>query len=336
MPVTTLFPHSVSETTETWQKQLAEAVHDTDELLTLLELKHTESITSDTTFRLKVPKTFISKMEKGNPGDPLLKQVLPLSQENQTSGLLDPVGDLDATVSPGVIHKYNGRVLLITTGACAVHCRYCFRRNFPYSDEQLRSGKLSLALDYIASNSSLFEVILSGGDPLTLSDTRLAELYHELEKIPHIKWIRIHTRVPVMLPSRITDQLLSIISTSSLKTTMVLHINHPNEITQDDSFYMSALRENQVTLLNQSVLLKGINDNAETLTKLSHSLFDNDVLPYYLHMLDPAKGTGHFAVSEQTAVELIKALSGSLPGYLVPALVREEKGTASKTAIFSI
>jgi L-lysine 2,3-aminomutase len=322
-----------------WQQALAEAINDPAELLALLGLPDDMLAAHygfSAQFPLRVPRAYAARMRKGDPTDPLLLQVLPAAAEiAATAGFsADPVGDLQAMPFPGVLHKYRGRVLLIATGACGIHCRYCFRRHFPYADANPASGAWHQALDYIAKDTSITEVILSGGDPLVLADHRLADLAARLAAIPHLKRLRLHTRLPVVLPERIDAALLAWLGDSPLQKVMVIHANHPNEIGPDTQQAMRALRECGITVLNQSVLLRGINDDAAVLTALSESLFMAGVLPYYLHLLDKVQGAAHFEVSETTAVTLMAALQSHLPGYLVPRLVREIPGAPAKTPIF--
>jgi EF-P beta-lysylation protein EpmB len=319
---------------EPWQQQLANAFKSIDALCHYLTINPATltALDRNNTFPFKVPKSFADCMEPGNPDDPLLRQVLPLQQENQitTGYLADPVGDLAATTESGVIHKYHGRALFITAAACAIHCRYCFRRNFPYSDHQLTPQRQQQALDYINQHPDIHEVILSGGDPLLLSDTKLARLLSLLEEIPHIKRIRLHSRLPVVLPARITGSLVELLSTLRPKTILVIHSNHANELSDEVAHACQKLQTQAITLFNQSVLLKGINDNAEALCNLSERLFELGVLPYYLHQLDKAQGTAHFAVDDPSALALHHQLQSRLPGYLVPKLVRELAGAAFK------
>lgn len=321
---------------QSWKRELAEAVNSVPELLSMLGLEHLQAkySTTELPFRLRVPHAYVAKMQYGNIDDPLLRQVLPDPEEDADSGQLDPVGDLDALTTPGLLHKYKGRVLLVTTGACAIHCRYCFRRHFPYSDNCKQSSLLRNTLQYIQNDTSIHEIILSGGDPLTLDDQRLGDICAQLEAIEHLKWLRIHTRLPIVLPSRINQSLLQWISQSRFRITMVIHANHANELGTDELNALLRLQQAGVTLLNQSVLLKNINDDATTLTELSQRLHDCGVIPYYLHLLDPVQGAMHFDVDAITAGQLIETLRSELPGYLVPRLVREEKGKTSKTAIF--
>jgi len=321
-----------------WRRELADAVSDPHELLALLDLEHAlgDRVVSHSGFRLRVPMAYIAKMRKGDPDDPLLRQVLPLLDEHSSDGVADPVGDLDAMPVPGLLHKYHGRVLLLTTGACAVHCRYCFRREFPYSQANPSRNGWRQALDYIRDHPEITEIILSGGDPLAIDNDKLGELLQRLEAIPQLKWLRIHTRIPVVLPSRIDVKLLQLLRRSRFRIAMVIHANHASELTHHEAAALRALSETGVTLLNQSVLLKGVNDDADVLTALSKSLYEVSVLPYYLHMLDPVRGAMHFAVPLHRATSLLAQLQSRLPGYLVPKLVQERAGADSKTVIFAI
>jgi len=287
-------------------------------------------------FPLRVPHPYLQRITPGNEQDPLLLQVLPLHAEQHAApGFVnDPVGDLDAMKAPGLLHKYHGRVLLMTTGACAIHCRYCFRRHFPYSGDQLGKHARRAALDYIRADPSITEVILSGGDPLSLSDDRLSSLVSELEAIPQLQRLRIHTRQPIVLPQRVDDALLGWLAASRLRVVMVLHANHPQELDPEVADAAARLSEAGVSLLNQSVLLQGINDHADTLGQLSTDLFGLGVLPYYLHQLDPVAGAAHFDCGRQRAIAIHQALLSTLPGYLVPRLVVEEAGKPSKTPVY--
>jgi len=320
-----------------WQFELANAITSVDELLYELDLEHIEhELIRNSAFRLLVPRAFVNKMQKGNAHDPLLRQVLPVTSENVLSGLTDPVGDLNAMATPGLLHKYNGRVLLVTTGACAVHCRYCFRRHFPYSSSNPGKNEWQQALEYLHTHDDIHEVILSGGDPLVLDNAKLGRLFTALEQIPHIHWLRIHTRLPVVLPSRIDDGLISLLQNLRFRITLVIHANHANELVIDELDALHRLASTGITLLNQSVLLKGVNDSTASLITLSKRLYEAGVLPYYLHMLDPVQGAMHFDVSQNRAIELLNTLKQELPGFLLPRLVREKQGETSKTAIFTI
>jgi EF-P beta-lysylation protein EpmB len=274
-------------------------------------------------------------MQWRDPHDPLLRQVLPLADECLASEGYgdDPVGDLNAMVVPGLLHKYEGRVLLTATGACAVHCRYCFRRHFPYADANPLADQWRQSLDYIAGDESITEVILSGGDPLSLSDRRLAELVRRLDAIEHLRRLRLHTRLPIVLPERVNDEMLDWLGATRLKTAIVVHANHANEIDASVVAALKRLKASGTALLNQSVLLRGVNDSAEALMDLSEKLFDAGVLPYYLHLLDKVQGAAHFAVRESDAQQLMAEIGRQLPGYLLPRLVREIPGAPGKIAV---
>ncbi|MDP2902255.1 MAG: EF-P beta-lysylation protein EpmB [Methylovulum sp.] len=322
----------------TWQQQLSEAFNTIEGLCDYLQLSSDTlpiSAAAAKNFPIRVPLSFAACIEKGNPHDPLLRQVLPVYDETlivpgYTS---DPVGDLPAAAQTGIIHKYHGRVLLINTGSCAVNCRYCFRRNFPYAELQLGKQQEQAAIAHISSDASITEVILSGGDPLLLNDLRLAKLIVQLNGIKQLKRIRIHTRLPIVLPARITGALIDTLRNSSKQIVVVVHCNHANEINSRVIAACQQLKNSGITLLNQSVLLKGVNDNADVLSCLSEQLFAIGIIPYYLHLLDKATGTAHFEVCEADALELVRQLQNRLPGYLVPRLVKEQAGAASKQAI---
>jgi L-lysine 2,3-aminomutase len=327
--------------TARWQTELAEAVRDPVELLRLLELDPAllaPAMDAAGQFPLRVPRAFIARMRKGDMRDPLLRQVLPLAAELEArEGFSnDPVGDLASRAAPGVLHKYHGRALLITTGVCAVHCRYCFRRHFPYADQNARQHDWREALEYLRADSSINEVILSGGDPLSLTDRALAGLVAALERIPHIKRLRIHTRQPVVLPSRVNDELLAWLKNCKLQKVVVLHVNHARELDADVIAGLSRLRAADVVLLNQSVLLRGVNDSVTELAGLSEALFAAGVMPYYLNLLDPVQGAAHFQVPEHEARSFIIGLQARLPGYLVPRLVREVPGAPSKQPLMEL
>jgi len=281
-----------------------------------------------------VPRGFIDLMEPGNPADPLLRQVLPLGEELlETPGFGDdPVGDRAALQGPGVLGKYRGRTLLIASAACALHCRYCFRQGFPYNGQQASQGRWRPALETLRRDPDLREVILSGGDPLSLDDARLGELLAGLAAIPQLRRLRIHTRLPVVIPERVTRQLVDLLRRTRLMPVLVLHVNHPRELAGPTGPALQRLRCT-ATLLNQSVLLRGVNDNLEVLTTLSERLFDTGILPYYIHALDRVRGTAHFEVEQDAARDLVTELRNRLPGYLIPRLVREQQGAAAKTLI---
>jgi L-lysine 2,3-aminomutase len=321
-----------------WQQELQRAFTRPQALVEFLGLDPEQPRLAQALLRqfpLRVPRGYAARMRHGDPDDPLLRQVWPaaLEAENTPGYAADAVGELAYTLPGGVIHKYRGRVLLIATGACAVHCRYCFRRHFPYSDALATRDHWRQALEAIASDRSIEEVILSGGDPLSLTDDRLAELAEALEFIPHVHRLRVHTRQPIVLPERVDDRLLSWLSRGRVRKIMVLHANHPHEIDAHVAAAAARLRAAQIPLLNQSVLLAGVNDHRDTLAALSTRLFEIGVLPYYLHLLDRVHGAAHFDVPTTRAIELIKELQHTLPGYLVPRLVREESGQPAKTVV---
>jgi EF-P beta-lysylation protein EpmB len=318
-----------------WQQQLADAFSTIEDLCHYLNLNPNDlpvSATAAQNFPLRVPLSFAACMEKGNPFDPLLRQVLPITDElTFYAGYSnDPVGDLPAATQTGILHKYRGRVLLINTGSCAINCRYCFRRNFPYADLQLSKQQEHAAILSIQNDPSIHEVIFSGGDPLLLNDARLTRLIAQLNTIHHIKRIRIHSRLPIVLPARITAALINTLTQSSKQIILVLHCNHANELNERVITACQQLKKHGITLLNQSVLLKGVNDDAAVLCELSERLFQHGVIPYYLHLLDKATGTGHFAVSETEALLLMERVQARLSGYLVPKLVKEVAGAESK------
>jgi len=317
-----------------WHALWRDAVTDANELLALLDLGHLagELPAADAGFRLRVPRGFVARMHRGDRHDPLLLQVLPqLAELEAAPGFVrDAVGDLDARAASGVLHKYQGRALLIASGTCAINCRYCFRRHFPYAEELAAAQQWREALAYLRHEASISELILSGGDPLALSTGKLAELSAGLADIPHVRRLRIHSRLPVVLPERIEDSLLAWLAGLPQQKVVVLHANHANEFDASVDAACARLRACGATLLNQSVLLRGINDDVEALAALSERMFAAGVLPYYLHQLDRVQGTAHFEVSDARATALIEALRARLPGYLVPRLVREVPGDAGK------
>ncbi len=324
--------------TLTWQTELADAIKDPVILLEQLGLSgQLTAISPDLIkgFPLRVPQSYVDKMRYGDKNDPLLRQIFPLIDESieQAGFIHDPVGDHLAISSPGMLQKYNGRALLLITGACAVHCRYCFRRHFPYSDSNPLASQWQTTMESIKADTSINEVIFSGGDPLSLSDDKLAKLVDQLDLIPHLKRLRIHTRLPVVLPKRVDNALLTWINKTRLQVVMVIHANHANEIGDDVADVLSQLTQARCQLLNQAVLLKGVNDTVESLVELSERLSDVNVIPYYLHLLDRVAGASHFDVSDEKGTELIEQVRAILPGYLVPRLVREQQGESSKTVI---
>ncbi len=330
-----------TEHEESWKKELANATTSASALLKRLDLTaHLEMADEQTSFKCLATESYINKMQIGDINDPLLRQVLPLDKENhqqlQHDGITDPVGDIKAMTSPGLLHKYFGRALIISTAACAIHCRYCFRRHYPYQQSSCSANVLGEAYEYLKQHSEIEEVILSGGDPLVLDNKKLATLITQLETISHLQTLRIHTRLPVVLPSRINKGLLQILRNSRFNVVMVIHANHANELQHEEQTTLHQLHAAGITLLNQSVLLKGINDNADTLITLSKRLFQCKTLPYYLHLLDHVAGAMHFDTGKQPALALKAQMEQQLPGYLVPKLVQETAGKQAKTAIFSI
>lgn len=321
-----------------WQEQLSDLIRDPGELISLLGLAPAQlpqALAASKTFALRVPRAFVGRMEHGNPNDPLLRQVLPLGEELLAAPgySSDPLGEAEANELPGLIHKYKGRVLLLLSTSCAINCRYCFRREFPYSENKPGRDHWRRVFDYIAADSSIREVIFSGGDPLTASNKQLAWFMSEVAAIPHIKRLRIHTRLPVVVPDRVDSALVSLLAEQSLPVVMVIHSNHANEIDLEVRESLAKLKAAGVTLLNQAVLLKGVNDSIEALTELSERLFDSSVLPYYLHLLDKVNGAAHFDVPEGQAKALYQKLLKELPGFLMPKLVREIAGRPSKTPV---
>jgi len=333
-------PSWQSESTLSWQQQLQSVITDPKELLHLLELdpnlNHAATLASRQ-FPLRAPHAFVDRMERGNPNDPLLMQVLPIQEEliAQSGYSADPLLE-QGNQQAGLIQKYHGRVLLLVNGHCAVNCRYCFRRHFPYEDNRLNKTQWLEVIEQIKSDSTVEEVIYSGGDPLASSDRQLRWLTEQITAIPHIKRLRIHSRLPVVIPDRVNAECIDWLTQHDLQTIFVLHINHPNEIDHHLQAAIKRLGDAGITLLNQAVLLKGINDSAEVLKALSDQLFATGVLPYYLHLFDPVAGAAHFDVPLTEATILHDELLACLPGYLVPKLVKEIAGESSKTPVSAI
>jgi EF-P beta-lysylation protein EpmB len=324
-----------------WQRELSRAITKPEELIAELGLDAellAPARAAAAKFALRVPRGYVARMRRGDTDDPLLRQVLPVADETvEVEGFIpDPLHEAAAVRAPNLLQKYSGRALLITTQACAIHCRYCFRREFPYAEQvadraaEETAGRWGAALAAIAADAGIEEVILSGGDPLSLSDARLASLTSSLCAIPHVRRIRVHTRQPVVLPSRVDDGLVAWLRGIKLPTVVVIHANHPNEIDADVRAACLKLRGAGVTVLNQSVLLAGVNDDVDTLKRLSAALVEAGVLPYYLHLPDRVRGTAHFDVEERRAQELIRQLGNQVSGYLVPRLVREVPGAPAK------
>ena len=323
---------------DAWRRELGQAFTRVDPLLEFLRLRRDQIPALDPEpghFRLLVPRGFAALMRAGEVDDPLLRQVLPLAAEHVVvpGFRRDPVGDGPAARAPGLLRKYAGRALLMAQGACAVHCRYCFRRHFPYGDLGTYGRRVSVAVDQIRADTTLSEVVLSGGDPLLLADDTLEDLLVRLAAIPHVRRLRLHSRLPLVLPSRVTARLCDLLQALASRPVLVIHANHARELGAEAQAGLAALGAGGVTLLNQSVLLRGVNDGVAVLAALSERLFDCGVLPYYLHQLDPVQGAAHFAVSDRAARGLIDALRARLPGYLVPRLVRELEGAPCKQPI---
>ena len=321
-----------------WKVELSQCVSSIDELLDQLGLNAEDLTASEQAakdFPIKVPQPFVQLMEYGNPNDPLLKQVLPVKPEFDTDSnySTDPVDESNYNPVAGIVHKYHNRVLMIISPNCAVNCRYCFRRHFPYDENRQSKQQWLKALDYLKAKPEINEVIYSGGDPLAANDHFLAWLTQQIESIEHIRRLRIHTRLPVVIPSRIDGHLLNWLGNTRLKPTMVMHINHTNEIDTALCEAVERLKTAGVNVLNQSVLLRAINDNSEQLVALSEKLFDSGIMPYYLHLLDPVQGAGHFDVPKQRAVQIFHQIQAQLPGFLVPRLAQEIAGKPSKSLV---
>ena len=325
-----------------WQSQLSDLITDPSELLHVLELSSEQllsgAIMASEQFKLRVPRAFVRKMQVGNPLDPLLLQVLPhhLELEEHPEFVTDPLGEEAANQMAGVLHKYQSRFLLTLTGACAIHCRYCFRRHFPYQENLPKNEDWLKIKHYIEQNPSINEVILSGGDPLTLSNRKLALWIERLSSLDQIKIVRIHSRVPIVIPNRLDEEFISILKNSRLRIIVVIHSNHASELDDYTCSKLLQLSLHHITVLNQVVLLKGVNDSAQSLTELSYRLFEARVMPYYLHVLDKVKGAQHFDLRSSQIDQIYNDVLASLPGYLVPKLVREIAGEKNKTPLFGV
>lgn len=323
--------------TETWVEELKTIITDPRVLMDMLEIQGSDlEVVLETAlhFPLRVTKSFIEKMKKKDINDPLLKQVLPLKAEQKlTPGFsLDPLNEKKYNPVSGLLHKYAGRVLLTLTGGCAIHCRYCFRQNFPYQ-ANIPGKKLGKILSYLEKDTSIREIILSGGDPLLMKDAYLEYVFQQLANIKHLEIVRIHSRLPIVLPSRITENFIQSITKTRLKCVLVTHCNHSNELDALIAENAKRLVSHGITLLNQTVLLKGINDSVEVLKSLSYDLFSCQIMPYYLHCLDKVQGTAHFDIATRKAKALYYQLRACLPGYLVPLLVKETEGILYKAPI---
>ncbi|RTE66952.1 EF-P beta-lysylation protein EpmB [Amphritea opalescens] len=330
--------NSIIPLPDTWQTLLSQTLESPEALIRYLDLP--ESLLEGANrahaeFAMRIPRPWLDRIEKGNLNDPLLRQVLPLGEEmDDVPGFTqDPLEEMHSNPVEGLIHKYKGRVLVILTGACAINCRYCFRRHFPYADNRLGPTQWQKIIAYITADSSITEIIFSGGDPLVSSDARLKQFITDLEQIPHLTRLRIHSRLPVVLPQRITESLTQVLQQTRLKVVTVIHSNHPQELDEQVANAVQRLHQAGVTVFNQAVLLRGINDSCEILKGLSEKLFDIGVLPYYLFTFDPVKGAAHFDIPDSEAKQLLQQLQDQLPGYLVPRLAREIPGRGSKTLL---
>jgi EF-P beta-lysylation protein EpmB len=328
--------HPLPAQTVRWQALWRDAIRDPRELLSLLGLQDEAARVSDAAaadFPMRVPPGFAARMRHGDRHDPLLRQVLPLVDEERAAPgfSVDAVGDAASRAGRGILHKYEGRALLVTTGSCAVHCRYCFRRHFPYGEESAAAGQWQESLAFLAANPDIDEVLLSGGDPLSLATPKLAELSMGLARLPQVRRLRLHTRLPIVLPERVDAELTAWLGSLPWPVAVVLHANHANELDGDVADACARLRASGAVLLNQSVLLRGVNDEADALARLSERLFEIGVLPYYLHQLDRVSGTAHFEVDDARARSIHAELHRRLPGYLLPRLVREVAGEAGKS-----
>jgi EF-P beta-lysylation protein EpmB len=327
--------HDLTQPEPTWHDSLAVSIRDPQVLLQRLGLPLTlrpEATQAANQFSVMVPESYLQRMQPGDLNDPLLRQVLPLGDELLVvPGFLpDAVDDHSARIAPGLLKKYAGRALMIVTGACAIHCRYCFRRHYPYNEEPRRLEDWQPALHALAADESIHEVLLSGGDPLIVPDRRLNELVHQLEQIPHLQRLRIHSRLPIVLPNRVCPELIDLLTESRLTPIMVVHANHPHEIQHDCADALRTLVRSGITTLNQSVLLRGVNDSVDILQELSERLINLGVIPYYLHQLDRVQGAAHFEIEEAIGLNLIEELRQRLPGYAVPQYVQEQPGWPHK------
>ncbi|QBR85222.1 EF-P beta-lysylation protein EpmB [Legionella israelensis] len=324
------------DSSSSWQKVLAQGFSCAAELLSFLKLPaEYGSSFAETSFKTRVPRSFAERMQKGDPFDPLLRQVLAVSKEEEDihGYSHDPLQERESNPVKGLIHKYHGRVLLTLTGSCAVNCRYCFRRHFPYQENNPGRRGWQAAMSYIAANKSIHEVILSGGDPLLASDEVIGELLNQLNEIQHLQILRLHTRIPVVLPERLDSELPRLLQVSPLQKVMVIHSNHPQELDPSVAKACQQLKQAGCQLLNQSVLLAGVNDKAQTLADLSQRLFQLGVMPYYLHLLDKVRGAAHFDLPLSQALAIYRELQTLVPGYLLPRLAREEPGLKNKTLL---
>lgn len=321
-----------------WQASLSRAIRDPEELIHRLELAGSlrpAALDASKSFPTFVPLEYLARIRPGDPHDPLLRQVLPIAEEldSPVGFTADPLGESEAVLAEGMLQKYAGRVLLVTTGACAVHCRYCFRRHFPYEEVPGALASWQPALEQISADDTIREVILSGGDPLMLTDERLIRLVERIANIDHVRRLRVHTRLPIMIPSRVTQELVALLSASRLMSMVVVHANHAAEIDEEVALALARLVEAGIPVLNQAVLLRGINDDVDALVELSERLLEVRAMPYYLHQLDRVAGAAHFEVPVEQGRELVAQLRARLPGYAVPRYVAELPGELSKTVL---
>lgn len=326
--------------TQNWQAQMSDLITDPAELLNILQLSPAQllsgAILASSQFKLRVPRAFVDKMRVGDPLDPLLLQVLPhhLELEQHAGYVTDPLGEEAANQLPGVLHKYKSRFLLTLTGACAVHCRYCFRRHFPYQANLPKENDWLAMQQYLLDHPEINEVIFSGGDPLTLSNRKLALWFERLESLPQIKTLRIHSRVPIVIPHRIDDEFLQLLANRKFQIVLVVHANHANELDDFTCAQLKRVAAQQIWVFNQAVILNKVNDSAACLVDLSQRLFQAQVMPYYLHVLDKVQGAHHFDMQPEKIDLIYQELLASLPGYLVPKLVREIAGENNKTPLY--
>ena len=318
-----------------WQQEMKQAIRSSRALCEFLNIPAEAIHTEENEFPVFVPRSFAARMKSGDAQDPLFLQVVAQAVESMaTEGFdSDPNNESEAVLAAGVLQKYSSRALLISTGACAVHCRYCFRRHYPYSESPAGLEQWRPSLKVIAKDSNMEEVILSGGDPLILPDHVIGQLLNALADIPHVKHVRFHTRTPVVLASRITTSLIRQLQSTRLKVWFVIHSNHANELDGEVLTGLSKLQQIGIPVLNQAVLLRGVNDDEETLYDLCKRLIDAQITPYYLHQLDEVAGAAHFHVAKSRGIELISALRKRLPGYAVPRYVKELAGERSKTVL---
>ena len=334
------FVRPVSGSESSWREEVRLAVRDVGELCRRLGLSAELAAAAEGgvgEFPVFVPPSFLARIRQGDPQDPLLRQVLPtLEEATEIHGFsADPVDDSAAALEPGVLQKYAGRALLITTGACAVHCRYCFRRHYPYQEAPHSDSAWDSALASISADTSITEVILSGGDPLMLVDQRLGALVEKIAALPHVERLRVHTRLPIMIPSRVTDRLLTLLTNTRLTPVAIIHANHAQELDEVVARSLSRMQRAGILLLNQAVLLRGVNDSVGSQVALSERLVRMGVLPYYLHQLDRVQGAAHFEVPIAEGKKIIAEMRDKLPGYMVPKYVQEIPGELSKTVLDS-